>query len=269
MQNSTGTPIASPIAWPVGHDVRPAGQALGSAPQRCAECHTADSSFFFGSIVPTGPIAGFLDEGAAIDRAVAMGVNGAYHRVFGLMFKMRPVFKVFLWMVFVLACIFACAAAAVAVPAALKGLRGKVADWKIVRVLLVLMLASSVLYLGVSGLMGWLWGGMTGWLLVFHMVAGGAFAFASVCLFALRGGEHAAGRPWLYLALALFGAATVFTAVMPMMAVFGEAGQRFLLASHRCCAFSCALVLAALCVASMRACGGRATKPAETGRLEE
>ena len=258
LYHSTGD-IASPIAWPVGHDVRPAGQALGSAPQKCAECHTSDSSFFFGSIIPTGPVAGFVDEGAIIDRAAAMGLSALYHRVFGFTFLMRPVFKVFLWIVFVLACIFACAAAAVAVPVALKGIRGKATDWKIVRVLLVLMLASSVAYLGVSGLVGWMWGGMTSWLLVFHMVAGGAFAFASICLFALRGGEHASGHPWLYLALALFGAATVFTAVMPMMTVFGEAGQHFLLASHRCCAFCCALVLALLCAAAWK---GRKTKAA-------
>ena len=256
MYRSTGD-IATPIAWPVGHDVRPAGQARGSAPQRCAECHTADSEFFFGKIVPTGPIAGFVDEGALVDRAEAMGISGVYHRVFGFAFMMRPLFKVFLWIVFVLACIFACAAAAVAVPAALSGIRGKAADWRVVRVLLVLMLAASVVYLGVSGLWGWLFGGMTGWLLVFHMVAGGAFAFAAICLFALRGGEHASAHPWIYLALALFGAATVFTAVMPMMTVFGDAGQRFLLASHRCCAFCCALSLALLCAAAWR---GRKSK---------
>ena len=257
LYHSTGD-IAAPIAWPVGHDVRPAGQALGSAPQRCAECHTADSSFFFGSILPTGPIAGFADLGAAVDKSAAMGLSGFYHRVFGFTFIMRPFFKVFLWVVFALACIFAAAAAAVAVPAALRGIRGKAADWRIVRVLLVLLLASSVAYLGFSGAMGWLWGGMTGWLLVFHMVAGGAFAFASILLFALRGGEHAASHPWLYLALAVFGAGTIFTAVMPMMTVFGDAGQRFLLASHRCCAFCCALVLALLCAAAWKGRGNKA-----------
>ena len=259
MYRSTGD-IATPIAWPVGHDVRPAGQARGSAPQRCAECHTSDSEFFFGKIAPTGPIAGFVDEDALVDRAAAMGVCATYHRVFGFAFLMRPAFKVFLWVVFVLACIFACAAAAVAVPAALRSIRGKAADWRVVRALLVLMLAASVAYLGVSGLWGWLFGGMTGWLLVFHMAAGGAFAFAATCLFALRGGEHASAHPWIYLALALFGAATVFTAVMPMMSVFGEAGQHFLLASHRCCAFCCALLLALLCAAAWR---GRKSKAGE------
>jgi hypothetical protein len=191
-----------------------------------------------------------------------MELNGLYHRVFGFTFMMRPFFKVFLWVVFALACIFAAAAAAVAVPAALKGIRGKVANWKIVRVMLVLMLASSVAYLCLSGLLGWLWGGMTGWLLVFHMVAGGAFAFATTGLFALRGGEHAASHPWLYLALAVFGAGTIFTAVMPMMTVFGDAGQHFLLASHRCCAFCCALVLAMLCVAAWGGRKGKAEKKA-------
>ena len=251
LYHSTGD-IATPIAWPVGHDVRPAGQARGASSRKCAECHSSDSPFFFGKILPTGPIAGFADETAAIDHVAAMEVGGFYHKAFGWMFLMRPFFKVFLWVVFVLACVFAAAAAAVAVPAALKGVRGKAAEWKKVRMLLVLMLAASVLYLCVSGLLGWLFGGMTGWLLVLHMAAGGAFAFAVTCLFALRGGERAAKHPWLYLALTLFGAATLFTAVMPMMSVFGDAGQRFLLASHRCCAFCCAFVLALLCAAALR-----------------
>ena len=259
LYHSTGD-IATPIAWPVGHDVRPAGQAIGAGPGRCAECHTADSSFFFSSIVPTGPIAGFVDEDAVIRSAEAMGLSGAYHKVLGFTFLMRPVFKVFLWIVFVLACVFAAAAAAVAVPAALKGIRGKAANWKLVRILVVLLLASSVAYLGLSGVLGWMWGGMSGWLLVFHMVAGGAFAFAAICLFALRGGDHATSHPWLYLAMALFGAATVFTAVMPMMTVFGDAGQRFLLASHRCCACCCAVALALLCVSSWRGRRGRTGK---------
>ena len=87
-----------------------------------------------------------------------------------------------------------------------------------------------------------------------------AFAFAAICLFVLRGGDHATSHPWLYLAIALFGAATVFTAVMPMMTVFGDAGQRFLLASHRCCACCCAVALALLCVSSWRGRRGRTGK---------
>ena len=251
LYHSTGD-IASPVAWPVSHDVRPAGQALGSAPQKCAECHTADSSFFFGKILPTGPIADFDASDAAIDRAEALGVNGLYHRAFGFTFLMRPLFKTFLWIVFALSCLFAIAAAAAAIPQGLKGLRGKAAEWKLVRALLVLMLAASAAYLAISGAIGWLCGGMTGWLLMLHMVAGGAFACAVFGLAALRGDVQARRAPLVYAAAAVLAAGTLVTAVMPMMTVFGDQGQHFLLAAHRCCAFTCAALCAVLCVAARK-----------------
>lgn len=52
---------------------------------------------------------------------------------------------------------------------------------------------------------------------------------------------------WLLLA-----AGTVFTAVMPMMAVFGSAGQSFLLWSHRLTALAFAVISVLVCAAARK-----------------
>jgi len=43
-------PAAKPYVWPLGHDVRPARQALGAG--GCTDCHARDAAFSFGRIVP-------------------------------------------------------------------------------------------------------------------------------------------------------------------------------------------------------------------------
>jgi len=46
---------AQPYRWPVGHDVRPASQSLGSG--GCTDCHSDDSGFFYASVDAAGPIS--------------------------------------------------------------------------------------------------------------------------------------------------------------------------------------------------------------------
>ncbi len=48
-----GTGMSS---WPIAHDVRPAGQALGAT--GCADCHAAGAPFFFGGIEVRPSVAG-------------------------------------------------------------------------------------------------------------------------------------------------------------------------------------------------------------------
>jgi heme A synthase len=50
----------------------------------------------------------------------------------------------------------------------------------------------------------------------------------------------------------LFAAGTVFTAVMPMMSVFGSAGQEFLLWAHRLTALTFVLISAVACFLAVR-----------------
>ncbi len=80
------------VAWPLGHDVRPARQALGV--HGCTDCHSMDSKFFFGTVKAEGPLitAGTIGRPASS----FMGLGGLFHRMFGLSFTVRPVFKMVL-----------------------------------------------------------------------------------------------------------------------------------------------------------------------------
>ena len=73
---STAHAAAAPVSWPIAHDVRPARQARGAAPVKCADCHTADSEFFLGEIHPTGPMADADVE--PLSQAELLGVCGGY-----------------------------------------------------------------------------------------------------------------------------------------------------------------------------------------------
>ncbi len=46
-------PAAEPVVWPLGHDVRPARQSLGSA--GCTDCHARDAPLFYGTVTAIGP----------------------------------------------------------------------------------------------------------------------------------------------------------------------------------------------------------------------
>ncbi|MBU4202800.1 MAG: hypothetical protein KKD59_02435, partial [Acidobacteria bacterium] len=86
-------PAAAPVTWPLAHDVRPAQQSLGS--NGCKDCHRVDSPFLFASIQGTGP---YLSDHVKKRSAVSfMGLNGPYHRLFGLSFFVRPLLK---WLLF-------------------------------------------------------------------------------------------------------------------------------------------------------------------------
>jgi hypothetical protein len=81
---------------------------------------------------------------------------------------------------------------------------------------------------------------MTGMWLVLHMCAGGCFAACVAILLFFRLRERTT-RPTLgfvWLLWTLFAAGVVFTAVMPMMTVYGAHGQAMLLWSHRCLSLS-------------------------------
>ena len=245
---------AAPVSWPVGHDVRPACQARGAAPVKCADCHTSDSEFFFGKVVPTGPIVDAEVE--PVPQTEFLGLSPAYHAVFGTTFAMRPFFKVFLWTVFGILVLFCAAVAAVA----LKHLVAKISEstlsfmWGGAKWVVNMGFALSLAYLALSGLVGWMCDGMTGWWLVLHMVAGGTFA-ACIVLIAVSRAFEGARSLWkwiLWLAWLACAVGTVFTAVMPMMTVYGEVGQEVLLWSHRLCAFAFAGVSGLMCWSGCR-----------------
>ncbi len=84
--------VAEPVAWPLGHQVRPAQQSLGI--NGCTDCHTEGSVFFFNTVKGDGPLQ---TQKIALRSATSfMGLGEPYQRLFGLSFRIRPVFKVVL-----------------------------------------------------------------------------------------------------------------------------------------------------------------------------
>lgn len=248
--------VAEPISWPFGHDVRPARLARGAKPVKCADCHTADSTFFFGKVASTGPL--LTAQNTVFRQCDLMKVSGNYNRLFGAMFLVRPFFKIFLWVVFAVFALVAVAFTAAAIPAFL-GKGGIPYGTKcenlavLVNRLSGLAMCLAGTYLGLSGGIGWFCGGMTGYWLVLHQCAGGLFCAALLALIWFRGKNRLATKRsfWWMLAMTL-AVLVVFTAVAPMMTIFGSGWQKTLLQAHRCSTF-CFLAVSAWMLIS----GGR------------
>lgn len=86
-------PAANPVTWPLGHRIRPAQQALGI--NGCKDCHLENSAFFFNRIKGVGPL---MTEKVEVRSAhTFMDLGKPYHKLFGLSFRMRPLFKVVLF----------------------------------------------------------------------------------------------------------------------------------------------------------------------------
>ena len=248
---------AEAVSWAVGHDVRPARMARGAKPAKCADCHTVDSPFFFAKVTSTGPL---LTARTLVKAQNAfMGLSGSYNKVFGTTFLMRPFFKIFLWAVFAILVLVAVAFVSAAVPAVLA--QGGIPYGKPSEKLMVmadkcaaagLILAS--LYLGLSGVLGWFFHWMTGYILVFHMVAGGLFATCLVALIWLRGGKRIVNRKRnaLWMVAMVLGVGVLFTAVAPMMTWFGSDWQVVLLWAHRIVTMAFLAVSAWMCLTGGR-----------------
>jgi hypothetical protein len=83
---------AAPYSWALGHDVRPARQALGA--KGCADCHSTDSPEFFGTVLARGPV----EPGQGVSKAMCdmRGDAGTktWAEAFALAFIFRPWLKV-------------------------------------------------------------------------------------------------------------------------------------------------------------------------------
>ena len=234
---------AEAVSWAIGHDVRAARLARGAKPVKCADCHTVDSDFFFAKVASTGPL---LTANKLVKaQHEFMSLSGSYNKVFGTTFLMRPVFKIFLWVVFGIVLLVALAFVAAAVPAVLA--TGAIPYGKPNEKLMVTLdklsavgLCAASVYLGFSGLAGWFLHLLTGYVLVFHMVAGGLFATCLLALIWFRGSKRLANpkRNMLWMLVLLLGAAVVFSAVSPMMTWFGTGWQNLMMWVHRCCSMA-------------------------------
>ncbi len=233
--------IAEAVSWSFGHDVRGARMARGAKPAKCADCHTVDSKFFFANVESTGPL---LTARKLVKAQIAyMGLSSSYNKLFGSTFLMRPLFKIFLWVVFAFVVMVSIAFVAAAIPALLKGEEHYEARHTKMQDLLAwvdkgsaLGIALASAYLTLSGLLGWFFHLMTGYVLIFHMVVGGLFAMCLTLLIWFRGSKRISNgkRNTVWMIMLIFGILVVFTAVAPMMTWFGTEWQWVMLKAHRC-----------------------------------
>jgi hypothetical protein len=83
-------PAAKPYLWPIGHDVRPAAQSLGI--RGCGDCHSANSSFFFGDVEVDTPMT--AEQGSVKKMVEFQNLNPTYTKLFAMSFVFRPWLKV-------------------------------------------------------------------------------------------------------------------------------------------------------------------------------
>lgn len=83
---------AEPVSWPVGHNVRPATQSLGT--KSCSECHSENSPFFVATINAVGPLR--TQSIASVPMHEFERVDSGYHKLFGASFAVRSTFKLYL-----------------------------------------------------------------------------------------------------------------------------------------------------------------------------
>lgn len=90
---NSGHPAAEPVAWPLGHSVRPAQQSLGI--NGCKDCHSESSAFFFGKVKGSGPLRTAENESRSVHSF--MGLDKPYQKLFGLSFRVRSLLKAVLF----------------------------------------------------------------------------------------------------------------------------------------------------------------------------
>lgn len=80
------------VAWPLGHDVRPANWALGA--KGCIECHQPDAPLFTGTVVAAGPAPD--DSPIQVTMAELQGIDADRQLAWNQLFARRDLFKLIL-----------------------------------------------------------------------------------------------------------------------------------------------------------------------------
>lgn len=83
-------PAAEPYMWSIGHNVRPAAQALGV--RYCTDCHATDAPFFFGDIKTDSPV---VSERDSLKKMIEFqDISPTYAWAFAASFVFRPWLKI-------------------------------------------------------------------------------------------------------------------------------------------------------------------------------
>ncbi len=91
LSSREGDIAAKPYAWPLAHNVRPAGQSLGVHISDCSDCHKLGRAFFSGNVPVDSPLAG--DAGRVKKMYEFEGLDGTYEKIFASTFVFRPFLK--------------------------------------------------------------------------------------------------------------------------------------------------------------------------------
>ena len=76
--------------WSIGHNVRPAAQALGV--RYCTDCHASDAGFFFGDVRIDTPVVS--DRGLVKKMVEFQDIDPFYAWAFAASFVFRPWMKI-------------------------------------------------------------------------------------------------------------------------------------------------------------------------------
>jgi hypothetical protein len=219
-------PRAEPVAWPIGHDVRPAAQSLGA--KTCTECHSAESPFLFAPVTAQGPL---VSEQVATAAMVSfMGLDAGFNKLFGLSFMVRPLFKVGM---LGLALIVLLLLLAWLMTGVLTWSRQ--ADRPLLEKAAMLGGCLSTVLLTLTGFWGTLHGHMGGYPLLAHTATGALFALCLAVLALFKAKQHLS--PTLQSAcfwlLQLCGVVLILSVLIAMVPLLDTHAQHAAIILHR------------------------------------
>ena len=231
---------ASPVSWPIGHDVRGAAQSLGA--RTCKECHAADSDFLFGNVTATGPL--MTDRAQVIPMHEFLEVESRYNKMFGLTFQVRKSFKTAMGLLAVLLSLIGLAVGLPAIYRLVTRLEEKQLPAKPVRIVMI----AALTILSITGFgFGWpIRYPLGGFPLLSHVGFGALYAVSLTVWALLR--AKSGGTIWFWLLL-VCGIALILSILIAMFPILGTHGQHTAIVVHRVAAILSiiAAVMGCLC----------------------
>ncbi|MCP4375545.1 MAG: hypothetical protein GY794_05140, partial [bacterium] len=218
---------AEPYLWPMAHGVRPASQSLGV--RGCTDCHSSDSAFFFGKITGSGPL---LTESVAVKSMHELqGLDAEYHRLFGMTFLFRPIFKTVLFTAAGLIGLMLLAYGTLMLRGLGKFAGGEKRRFWILDKLAGLVVCALTIVLVGTGFYNIVLSGemISGWLLMTHVLLGAVYTVALLGLILFRSTDcsessskrFGTGQKIGFWMVAFFGFALALTAGLATLPVIG------------------------------------------------
>ena len=219
-------PLAEPVSWALGHDVRSIPSSIGA--KSCRECHADDAPFLFGSVTATGPL--MTDRSAVKQMVEFQELDDDYHRLFGLTFEIRTVYKKALSTLLGILILVGLALGLPLLKRLLERMRQVESPMKWVGVIF----GVSMVVLTITGFVfGWpVFSALHGLPLLIHVGVGLLYAGSLVAWVMLRG---VGANRWLWLLL-ISGIVLIGSVWLAMFPWLGTTGQLAAIVVHRAAA---------------------------------